>query len=64
MFCDYDANKSGTIDVYEVQKILHSMGMKNFEEKAVELMEIVDVDGSGEIDFDEVFMLESPFAIR
>ncbi len=54
MFCDYDSNKSGSIDIFEVQKILFSMGMTNFETKAKELMDIVDVDGSGEIDFDEV----------
>jgi hypothetical protein len=53
MFCDYDINRSGTIDLYEVQKILFTMGIENFEKKAIELMEIVDVDGSGEIDFDE-----------
>ena len=53
MFCDYDINKGGTLDLYEIQKVLFSMGIKNLEEKAIELMEIVDVDGSGEIDFDE-----------
>ena len=53
MFMDYDTDHSGELDIYEIQKILFNMGMKNFEEKAVELLEIVDVDGSGEIGFDE-----------
>jgi hypothetical protein len=53
MYCDYDTDNSGTIDIYEVQKILFTMGIQDFEKKAVELMEIVDVDGSGEIDFEE-----------
>lgn len=53
MYCDYDTDHSGTIDIYEVQKICFTMGIKDFEKKAIELMKIVDVDGSGEIDFDE-----------
>lgn len=53
MFKDYDTDHSGELDIYEIQKILYNLGMKNFEEKAKELLEIVDVDGSGEIDFDE-----------
>jgi Ca2+-binding EF-hand superfamily protein len=53
MFLDYDANGSGTIDIYEIRKILHHMDMDMSKENAQELMDLIDVDGSGEIDFDE-----------
>ena len=53
MFLEYDANGSGTIDIYEIRKILHHMDMDMSKENAQELMDLIDVDGSGEIDFDE-----------
>lgn len=53
IFTKFDADHSGTIDVHETKKILHFLGMDFSIEKAESLMKIVDVDGSGEIDFEE-----------
>jgi hypothetical protein len=53
MFKKFDANNSGTIDRHETKKILHFLGMDASLERAEELLKIVDVDGSGEIDFNE-----------
>ena len=53
LFRTYDANDSGTIDKHEARKILQSLGMDASLDKAEELLNIVDADGSGEIDFDE-----------
>ena len=52
-FLEFDANKSGTIDIYEIRKILHHMEMDITKESAQELMNLIDTDGSGEIDFVE-----------
>ena len=52
-FKEYDANDSGTIDIHEMRKILLHMEMDVGMDKAQELMDKIDVDKSGEIDFDE-----------
>ena len=46
-------NRSGTIDKHEARKILQSLGMETTLEKSEELLNLVDADGSGEIDFSE-----------
>lgn len=53
MFKRYDVNGSGTIDKHEARKILNELGLDSSLEKAEELLALVDVDGSGEIDFAE-----------
>jgi hypothetical protein len=53
MFSEYDVNKSGDIDIFEVKKILLNMEMDHSLEQAQELMNAVDKDGSGVIDFSE-----------
>jgi hypothetical protein len=53
LFTRFDSNKSGTIDKHETKKILHFLGMDSSLERAEELLDIVDADKSGEIDFDE-----------
>jgi Ca2+-binding EF-hand superfamily protein len=52
-FQEFDSNKSGTIDIYEIRKILHHMDMDMSKENSQELMDLLDADGSGEIDFNE-----------
>lgn len=53
MFKTYDVNGNGNIDKHEARKILHSLGLESSLQKAEELLALIDVDGSGEIDFDE-----------
>ncbi len=53
LFTKFDSNKSGTIDKHETKKILNFLGMDSSLERAEELLNIVDADKSGEIDFDE-----------
>lgn len=53
MFQEYDANGNGTLDIYEIRKILLHMDMEMTKENAQELMDVIDTDGSGEIDFNE-----------
>lgn len=53
LFIKFDSNKSGTIDRHETKQILHFLGMDFSLNKAEELLNIVDKDGSGEIDFRE-----------
>ena len=52
-FREYDANGGGSIDIHEIRKILLHMDMDVGMDKAQELMEKIDVDKSGEIDFEE-----------
>ena len=53
LFQKFDANHSGTIDKHETKRILHYLGMDFSIEKAEEMLQLVDKDGSGEIEFDE-----------
>jgi hypothetical protein len=53
MFNQYDVNKSGDIDIHEARKILLQMDLEHTLEKAQELMDKVDKDGSGAIEFPE-----------
>jgi hypothetical protein len=53
LFKQFDADGSQTIDKHEIKKILHFLGLEFTPEKAEELLNIVDTDKSGEIDFDE-----------
>ncbi|KAJ1430655.1 hypothetical protein B484DRAFT_49632 [Ochromonadaceae sp. CCMP2298] len=53
MFLKFDADGSGTIDKHEVKKILTFLGMEASIKMAQELIDVIDVDQSGEIDFQE-----------
>jgi Ca2+-binding EF-hand superfamily protein len=53
MFCDFDSNGNGTIDYYEAQKIVYSLGATDSADKASRLMKLIDLNGSGEVDFAE-----------
>lgn len=53
LFTKFDVDHSNTIDKHETKKILIYLGMDASMDMAAELLDIVDVDKSGEIDFDE-----------
>ena len=53
LFTKFDVDHSNTIDKHEVKKILLYLGMEASMEMAKDLLDVVDVDKSGEIDFDE-----------
>ncbi len=53
LFTKFDVDHSNTIDKHETKKILIYLGMDASMEMAIELLDIVDVDKSGEIDFEE-----------
>ncbi len=53
LFKKFDADGSNTIDKHEIKRILHYLGLEFTIEKAEELLNIVDADKSGEIEFEE-----------
>lgn len=50
-YCDKDG--SGSIDKEELGSVMHELGKDLSEEELSALMEQLDVDGNGDIDFDE-----------
>ena len=52
-FLAFDKDRSGTIDIYELRDVLEAMGQKPTEEELFQLLNSVDEDGTGEIDFAE-----------
>lgn len=53
LFVTFDSNKSGTIDKHEAKKILQFLGMHATLEKAENLLNLVDVNNTGEIGFED-----------
>ena len=53
LFVNFDSNRSGTIDKHEAKKILQFLGMHATLEKAENLLNLVDVNNTGEIGFDD-----------
>jgi hypothetical protein len=53
LFTKFDVDGSNTIDKHETKKILLYLGMDASMEMATQLLDVVDVDKSGEIDFEE-----------
>ena len=53
MFQTYDVDKSRTIDVQEIRKLLSDLDMGHQMDEAMKLMQELDTDGSGEMDWDE-----------
>jgi calcium-dependent protein kinase len=49
----YTADKSGTITINELQKGLAKKGAGATSSEITELMKSMDVDGSGELDYEE-----------
>ena len=52
-FLAFDKDRSGTIDIYELRDVLEAMGQQPTEEELFQLLNSVDEDGTGEIDFAE-----------
>ncbi|ETV68720.1 hypothetical protein H257_15315 [Aphanomyces astaci] len=52
-FVHFDKDGSGTIDKYELAKVLEAMGQKPSEEELFQMISEVDDDHSGEIEFPE-----------
>lgn len=53
MFATIDVDAGGTLDQEEIQDVLKEAGVKISEEGAETLFNMIDEDGSGEIDQDE-----------
>ena len=53
----FDVNKDGTISKKELEFILRSLNEDPDEDEINQLLEDVDVDGNGEIDFEEFVAL-------
>ncbi|EQC41667.1 hypothetical protein SDRG_01625 [Saprolegnia diclina VS20] len=52
-FVHFDRDGSGTIDKYELAKVLEAMGQRPTEEELFQMISEVDEDHSGEIEFSE-----------
>ncbi|KAJ3389411.1 hypothetical protein HDU84_008742 [Entophlyctis sp. JEL0112] len=59
----FDADHNGYIDVHELGDVMRSCGMDPTEEEVRAMIAVVDVDGTGTIDFDE-FLLLSPCNLK
>ena len=53
----FDIDGNGKIDVQEMKEVMHAIGKDVTNEEVLHMMEFVDDDGSGEIDFDEFVKL-------
>ena len=52
-FKTFDFDQSNTIDMNELDAIMRAMGRKLSEQQLIKMMQTVDTDGSGEIEFPE-----------
>ena len=53
LFDKYDVDKSGQLDIAELQQMLNSQNMKMDQQEILELINDYDKDASGSIDFEE-----------
>ncbi|CAH1262978.1 calmodulin-like [Branchiostoma lanceolatum] len=56
-FWEFDRDRSGTIDGKELINVMRSLGLNPTDLQVVELIDSVDTDGSGTIDFPEFVQL-------
>ena len=49
----FDKDSDGTIDLHEMKAVMNDLGRTVSEEELEEMMEEVDTDGNGSIDFEE-----------
>eukprot|EP01062_Namystynia_karyoxenos_P047372 TRINITY_DN3567_c0_g1_i1.p1 TRINITY_DN3567_c0_g1~~TRINITY_DN3567_c0_g1_i1.p1 ORF type:complete len:1036 (+),score=269.71 TRINITY_DN3567_c0_g1_i1:148-3255(+) len=57
MFKTYDVDGSGTIDNSELAEVMRCLGVTLSKDQLADLMRCVDVDDSGEIEFNEFLLL-------
>jgi len=60
----FDKDKKGSIETTVVATILRTLGQSFVESELKELILEIDVDGSGELDFDEFLTLTSRFLVE
>lgn len=60
LFREFDEDKSGDIDRWEIMKVMQGLGMEITEQKAADMISTVDKDNSGTIDFEEFKTLMKP----
>lgn len=48
-----DVDKGGTISIDELQQLMTTLGLQPSQEELKAMMDDIDMDGNGEIDFDE-----------
>jgi len=63
-FDSFDTDKAGFISVETVSTILRMMGLKVSEKALMEIVDEVDEDGSGELEFEEFCILSAKFLIE
>ncbi|KAJ0392578.1 hypothetical protein ATCC90586_007872 [Pythium insidiosum] len=63
-FVHFDRDGSGTIDKYELAKVLEAMGQKPTDEELFQMIAEVDNDNSGEIEFAEFLKVMEAQKIR
>jgi len=63
-FDSFDTENSGCITVDTVSTILRMMGLKVSEKALQEIVDEVDEDGSGELEFEEFCILSAKFLIE
>uniref|UniRef100_A0A2P2HVT9 Troponin C-like n=1 Tax=Hirondellea gigas TaxID=1518452 RepID=A0A2P2HVT9_9CRUS len=63
-FDSFDTEHSGCITVETVSTILRMMGLKVTEKALAEIVDEVDEDGSGELEFEEFCILSAKFLIE
>ena len=60
LFREFDDDKSGDIDKWEILKIMQGLGVEMNEQKAAEMIASVDTNGNGKIDLEEFKKLMKP----
>eukprot|EP00659_Diplonema_papillatum_P006173 gene6173-9451_t len=56
-FNHFDSDGSGAIDVHELGNVFHAFGQELSDDELQQMIKDVDVDDSGEIEFEEFLML-------
>ena len=57
VFDEFDADHSGAVSIQEMSAMIAAMKLDVTDEKLAEMMRETDADGSGEIDFEEFFLV-------
>ena len=60
-FREFDLDKNGFVGAAEIAHVLQSMGEKATDDEVDEMILMADLDGDGQISFDEFFKLINSF---